>query len=45
MLSVSMATSTVPAPAALSRTTVPELRLNIPRHFERPPMWSASKCG
>jgi len=44
MLELTMATSTVPVPAALSITTFPEVLLNLPRQIERP-MWSASKLG
>ena len=27
------------------QSTVPELRVNLPRQVDRPPMWSASKLG
>jgi hypothetical protein len=40
-----MVMSTVPVFAALSSEMVPVVELNFPRHFERPPMWSASKLG
>lgn len=41
----SMVTSTVPVFAARSSTTVPLLLLNLPRHVDTPPKWSASKLG
>jgi hypothetical protein len=41
----SMFTLTVPVLATRSITIVPEAELNLPRHVDRPPMWSASKLG
>src|SRR5271170_3599827 len=38
-------TSMEPDFASLSYTTLPELLSNLPRHTDRPPMWSASKLG
>ena len=42
---VSMVISTVPVPASLSSTTVPEVFVNLPRQIESPPRWSVSKAG
>src|SRR5690242_5478481 len=42
---VSMVTSTVPVFASRSSTMVPPDAVNMPRHTETPPKWSASKDG
>ena len=42
---ISTVTSRDPDFAALSYTTFPEVLVNLPRHTDRPPMWSASKLG
>jgi len=42
---MSIVTSTVPAFAALSNVILPAELLNLPRHTDMPPLWSASNDG
>src|ERR1700675_1399125 len=42
---MSTVTSREPDFASLSYTTLPDVELNLPRHTDSPPKWSAAKLG